>query len=533
LKISADLKNYKNGKRTFRCNSILILLCFLSQPFFGQQNSILIQSYFKDQLFNPLVTKGNQGSGMLPVFESEYDLNKAIRDSSKQFYILTNILFKKHLFEINGNNYQLSISPIADLSVGEDRKDTSGRKLFQNTRGIYIEGDLTPKFSFSTSIFENQARFSSYETSYYSSVGELYTNQSNGTYSMQNAVVSGAARTKPFKTDGFDYAYATGNICFRPVKSIILSAGNTSHFIGDGYRSLLLSDNSVPAPFFRGLFKISDKIEFNYLRMRLFNLIRRPVSSTVESYYESKAFSVNYVTYKPLKGLALSLFEGIVWSRGDSIVSKRVFPLYYSPVPGTALANLSSREMNYLLGLNASYLIKGKNRVYGQLAYANGHFNNPAVQLGVRMYGIANQRDLMLQLEYNHVPNGIYDNGNPRLNYSHYNLPLAAVKGCGYEEFIVRLNYEYQRFYINEKVVAYQLKNYVPGNWLPIYSSNGSIQGNTTLNQLEAGYRFNRKMNLCLFGSWQFRNDKSIDSPITNLLFIGLRTGITNHYNDF
>ena len=470
---------------------------------------------------------------MLPCFESEYDLNKVIRDSSKQYYTLTNILFKKHLFEIKGKNYNLNISPVADLALGKDKNDTSGRRLFQNTRGIYIDGDLTDKFSFSTSIFENQARFSSYETTFYSNVGELYPNQSNGTYSMQNAVIPGAARTKPFKTDGFDYAYATGNICFRPVKAILLSAGNSSHFIGDGYRSLLLSDNSVPAPFFRGVAKISDKIEFNYLRMRLFNLIRRPVSTTVESYYETKAFSVNYLTYKPIKGLALSLFEGIIWSRGDSIVSKHVHPLYYSPVPGTALANLSSREMNYLLGLNVSYLIQDKHRAYGQLAYGNGKFNLPAVQLGARFYGIAGQRDLMLQLEYNNVPAGFYENGNPRLTYSHYNLPMTTIRGSGYDEFVVRINYEYKRCYINEKVVVYQLKNYVPGNWLPVHTTATPLSGNISLNQLEAGYRFNRKMNLCVFGSWQIRNDQSLDSPVTNLLFIGFRTGIVNHYNDF
>ncbi len=489
--------------------------------------------FFKDNLFNPGICRTYHGSGFLPVMKSEYDLNKVIRDSSKQFYKLTNVLFKKHLFEIKGNNYSLNISPIVDFARGRDGNDTSDRRLFQNTRGIYIEGDLTSKFSFSTAIFENQARFSSYQSAFYSSVGELYTNQSAGTYSMQNAVIPGAARTKPFKVDGYDYAYATGNICYRPVKSVLLSFGNTSHFIGDGYRSLLLSDNSVPAPFFRGIVKLSEKFEFHYLRMRMFNLIRRPVSTSVESYYESKGFSVNYLTYKPLNDLTVSLFEGVIWSRGDSIHSKRVHPLFYSPVPGTALAVLSKREMNYLLGLNVSYLLVDKHRAYGQLAYANGKFNKPAVQMGVRFYGLLGRRDLMLQVEYNNVPAGMYENANPRLNYSHYNLPLTTVKGSGFEEWIIRLNYEWQRWYLNEKVVFYKLADYRDRNWMPVYQAVSPRNGNITLNQLEAGYRFNRKMNLCLFGSWQVRNDKTTKAPVTNLVFIGLRTDIVNHYNDF
>ncbi len=499
----------------------------------AQQNNVFIHSFFKDNLLNPGLSKSYNGTGFLPLNESEYDFNRVNRDSSKQFYPLTNILFRKHLFEIKGDKFNLNISPIADLMLGKDRNDSTEQTLFQNTRGVYIEGDLTTKFSFSTIISENQARFSSYETTFYSSVGELYTNQSSGTYTMQNAVIPGAARTKPFKISGFDYAYAAGNIIYRPVKSVMLSMGNTSHFIGDGYRSLLLSDNSVPAPFFRSIVKLSNKIEFNYLRMRLFNLIRRPVSTTVESYYETKGFSVNYITYKPINGLSLSLFEGAVWSRGDSIVSSKVHPLFFSPFPGTALALLSRSELNYQLGFNVSYTLLHKYRAYGQILCGNGRFKSPAVQLGARLYGLTNRRDLMLQIEYNHIPTGMYLNGNPHLSYSHYNLPLATVRGSGYDELIIRMNYDWNRFYINEKVVYYELADYTVGNWLPVNQTKTIVNGNISINQLELGYRFNRKMNLCLFGSWQFRKDKSMDAVVTNLVFLGLRTGIINHYNDF
>jgi hypothetical protein len=283
----------------------------------------------------------------------------------------------------------------------------------------------------------------------------------------------------------------------------------------------------------KGVFKLSEKFEFHYLRMRLFNLIRRPVSTSVESYYESKGFSVNYITYKPLKDFSVSLFEGIIWSRGDSINSKRVHPLFYSPIPGTPLAVLSKHEMNYLLGLNVSYVLIDKHRVYGQLAYANGKFNKPSVQMGVRLYGLFGRRDLMLQVEYNNVPSGMYQSANPRLNYSHYNLPLATIKGSGFEEWIIRLNYEWQRWYLTEKAVFYKLADYRDRNWLPVYQTASVLNGNITMNQLEAGYRFNRRMNLCLFGSWQMRKNKSVQTPVANLFFIGLRTGIVNHYKDF
>ncbi len=501
--------------------------------FFAQQNSILIHSFFKDRLLDNSDSNHYRGNGFLPAFESEYDLKKVIRDSSRQFYTLTNILFKKHLFELKGDNYFLTISPVADLTLGKDKTDTTNRQLFQNTRGIFIEGDLLKNFSFSTAICENQARFSSYETAYYSSIGELYPNQSTGTYSMQNAVIPGAARTKPFKNDGFDYAYAFGNINYRPHRSVILSAGNTSHFIGDGYRSLLLADNSVPSPFVRAVIKLSKKWEFNYLRMRLLNLIRRPVSSSVESYYESKSFSANYISFRPNNKFSISLFEGVIWSRGDSINSKRVHPLYYSPIPGTALAILSKAEMNYLLGINFNYSPFLGHRIYGQITATNCELSKLGFQIGYRRYSLFGQKNLQLQFEYNHVPKGMYQTENSRMNYSYYNLPMAAVKGSGFDELVIRLNHEWNRCYIDEKLVYYSLTKYMPNNLLPVNTINSPLSGNITINQIELGYRFNKKMNLTLFGNWQVRSEKTNNDTFNNLLFIGFRTGILNHYNDF
>lgn len=499
----------------------------------GQQNSYLLNSFFKDNLFNNSMDDSYIGTSFLPVFESEYNLSKTLRDSSVQYYDLTETLFKKHLFEAKGSNYYLTISPIVDLNIGKDRADTNERRLFQNTRGIFIEGDLFNNFSFSTSFYENQGRFSNYESAYYSSVGELYPNQTAGTYTTQNAVIPGSARTKPFKTDGFDYAYATGNIIYRPHQKILLSAGNTSHFVGDGYRSMLLSDNSIPAPFFRGNFQLSKKWHFNYLRMRLINLMRKPASTTVEAYYETKGYSSNYVTFQATKKLAVSLFEGIIWSKGDSILSKKVHPVYYNPLPFLASALLSSNEIYALHGLNISFAPFPSHRLYSQFAIGNLNSHQTAFQIGYRGYNFFGSKNFMIQLEYNNVTKGMYQSDNPRLNYSHYNLPLAHVKGNSFQEFILRSNYEKNRIYLDIKSVYYLLKDYSPLSLLSVSKDIPLESGPVFLQQVEVGYRFNKKMNLTIFGNWQYRTEMLSINQKANLLFIGIRTGINNHYNDF
>lgn len=513
----------------------LIIYVFLIVAFQSlcQQNSILLNSFYKDQLFNNSRTNAYLGSGFLPAMESEYNLTDIIRDSSKQYYDFSEILFKKHLIEVKGSNYYLTISPILDLRMGKDRIDTNERRLFQNTRGVFVEGDLYKNFSFSTAIYENQGRFSNYETAYYSSLGELYPNQTTGKYTTQNAVIPGGARTKPFKTDGFDYAYAVGNIIYKPHRSILLSAGNTSHFIGDGYRSLFLSDNSVPAPFIRGTFNFGKKLQFNYLRMRLMNLVRKPVSTTVEAYYETKAFSANYLTFTPTKKIAISLFEGIIWSKGDSIVSKTVHPLYYNPIPFVANLVLSEQEISSVIGINFSYLPFRSHRIYGQFGIGNLDFKKMGYQIGYRGYNYFGLKNFMLQVEFNSVAPGMYESLNSRLNYSHYNLPLAHVKGTNFQELVLRCNYEVNRVYLDLKSIYYSVKDFSSTALLPITKNQLTESGNIFLQQLELGYRFNKKMNLSIFGNWQYRSSMLTIDQKTSIISVGLRTGFNNHYSDF
>lgn len=509
------------------------IILFISLNVSAQQNSIFLHSFFKDQLFQPRDHAHYLGSSFLPVHESEYNLDAHIRDSSKQYYELTEILFKKHLLEASGKNYYLTISPIADLNIGKDFKDTLDRRIFQNTRGLIVEGDIYQKFSFSTAFYENQARFTQYETNYYSSIGELYPNQSNGTYTVQNAVIPGSARTKPFKVDGFDYGFAYGNLIYKPHPAILLTAGNSSQFIGDGHRSILLSDNSVPTPFFRGTFRISDKLEFNYSRMRLINLIRKPVSTTVEAYYETKAYSVNYLTFKPTDRMSISLFEGIMWSKGDSIISKRVHPLFYNPLPLIAEFTVDKQSLNNVLGINLSSLPFKNTRFYGQFAIGDLNVRKLAYQLGFRGYNYFGMKEFMIQLEFNAASSSMYLSENQRLNYSGYNLPLAHVKGNGFKELILRANYSHKRVYADLKSIFYSLNDFRSTAILPVKTNELEHNGSIFFQEIEIGYRFNTKVNLTTFASWKVRSVSFNTDQKLSLFSIGLRTGIINHYNDF
>lgn len=511
---------------------VSLLLC-LNGISFSQQNLSLLNHFYKDRYFLHAGKSELSIGSVFPFVESEFDLNKSLADSSKQYYELTQIVFKKHLLEFKGEDYYLTISPVADLSLGKDLADTNSRRLFQNTRGIFVEGDLLKNFSFSTAFYENQTRLSTYETSYYRSIGELYPNQSSGVYNTQNAVIPGAARTKPFKTDGFDYGYAQGNLVYKPHRTVALIAGNTPHFIGNGYRSILLSDNGVGSPFFRADVSFSKRWKFMYLRQRLLNLMRKPVSTTVESYYESKGMSVNYLTFQATKKIAVSLFESAIWSRGDSLTSFASNPLIYNPVPFIAPLAIGEDKLTSVIGLNLSALIGNKHHLYGQFALTNLDYEASALQLGYRGYSFFGLKDFMFQLEYNHVSKDMYSSSNRRLNYVHYNLPIAHPAANGFSEFVLRSNYEWKRIYADLKTIVYLLEGHSSVALLPVEKFAAQQSGTVLHNQLEMGYRFNRKMNLTIFGSLLLRSEMLDVFQKTSIFSLGLRTAINNHYNDF
>lgn len=512
---------------------ISIWLLAFSNLVHAQQQMQPLNSFYKDRIFEKGGGTQTAQQGFFPLNEGDFDLIPLINDSSKQYYDLTETLFRKYLFELKGKDWAMNITPIVDFSIGKELNDTIGRRLFQNSRGVKIDVNLFKNISFSTAFVENQARFSRYETAYYLNMGERYPS-TDSSYYAQNAVIPGATRTKYFKTDGFDYAYAFGSLSYLPHKKVRISAGNNQQFIGSGHRSLFLSDNSSHAPYFKIDYTISSKWRFTYHRSRLMNLLRRPFTGSAEAYYETKGYSVNYLSYSPIPSITLSLFDGSVWNRGDSLSSKNAHPLYYNPLPLLSGILLNGKnEVSSLSGLNLGIQLHAQHYLYAQLAINQFNTSRWAAQLGYRGYNYFGLSDLMFQIEFNTVPSRFYSAENPRLNLSHYNLPLAHPKGQGFTESLIRLSYEWKRIYLNVSGHYYRLTGYNSSSLLALYEDWKLESGSLVYIHSELGYRFNRKMNLCLFGSVTYREEEITQRNTSSIVTFGLRTGLFNHYKDF
>ncbi len=510
--------------------ALVIILLF--SPFFvlfGQQNFIPIHHFYRDRYFH----QSSSGStGLFPVSESKTNLWNKLKDSTVTYFDFEEVAYKKHLIEIKDTNCFLTVSPIFDMSVGRDLIQKDKRLLFQNTRGVFIEGDLKNNFSFGTSIFENQSRLSTYETNYVKSRGEFYPRPNNNGYTQDNAVIPGGARTKPFKGDGFDYGYAFGYIQYAPNKNLRISTGNNHQFIGAGYRSILYSDNSVAAPYLRLDYQIHKKWHFQTIRSRGMNLIRKRRKTTVEAYYQPKGISLNYLTFQPNEKMSFSLFEGSSWRMGDSLNTRSANPLFWNPLPFVA-SFLKDSVAFSIQGINWQIQTIPNAVLYGQLAIQSFDFQQKALQFGLRYYLAKGKLFTHHQVEFNHASSGMYEAYTDWRNYSHNNLPMAHIKGNGFSELVLRSNGEWNRIYYDAKFIQYWLRNHSNKHLLPLQINEVFANHQISHYTLELGYRLNKKMNVNFFVLAMYRKTSLENAKANGIVQIGMRTGIQNRNNDY
>lgn len=488
-----------------------ILVLYTAFSVHGQIESLAGHVYFRDQIQKP----GFKIEGVH--WHLTKDSTKvSFRDKLKKHFM------DAYLFQVHEENVNLYISPVVNFQSGTNWLDEDGATLYQNTRGIYVKGTLLKNFSFATTFVENQARFSDYENSFISNHGEFYPNAST---IQQNGVVPGGGRTKPFKEGGYDYAYAIGTFLYKPVENIEIHAGNAPTFVGSGYRSLILSDNSYQAPSIDVKYTFLKKWSYGIRRTRCFNLIRKTAFSTVEGYYQPKAYSRHYLNYRINQNITLGFSENSNWSMGDT-ATKRPNAFYYAPVP---FLGLTQSENHTIYGFDAFEVVGQKTRFYQQFVLSGFNPAKMGFQIGVRFYDLL--PNSMLQIEYNKVGGELYAANTPNMSYTHYNLPLAHPKGQGFDELVIRANVSIKRVYGESKTVCYWLKNYNERHLLPMDNESPPIDDLIIHQQFELGYRINPKINFCFFGRAVLRVS---DIDITQMLIhIGLSTNLFNSYNDY
>lgn len=476
------------------------------------------------------------------------NLDSAILPGAKNIYHYQSYAMRKIFSEsfllLDSTNFYLAADPLFNFQYGKNFDYVND--YYQNTRGVLIRGKIFKKVYFQSSFYENQARFIDYVDKYIRHYG----------------VAPGEILVKDFKGGAFDYGVAYGLISFSPNQHFNFQFGTDKNFIGDGYRSLLLSDAGFEYPFL--------KITTNYGILQYTNILtsfqninRDSVISAPYTWYhgfQKKAGTFNYLSLNIKNRLEIGLFEGIIWQSGYDKNFKFDLNHYNPIILVNTIRNSFSNDYNTVLGLNLKYKITNTINVYGQLSvddidfktiFSGGEKNKYGYQFGVKYFDIGGIKNFNTQIEYNQVQPYTYSFKDPLQSYTHYNQPLAHPLGANFREFVSFLNYRYKRFYFAAQFNYSQTGlDTLNSDWgQNIFKSeslaeNGYDSQNNQLLQgvkteilygnISCSYVFNPKTNLCFtVGATLRKLNNEFSNTNSNYFYLGISTSLLNQYYDF
>jgi hypothetical protein len=496
-------------------------------------------------------------TGMKPIAESK---NMRLHDfvqlnstwGQKQFaYLFADWTWVKRklkyesFFAARDKQVNLEINPLINFELGRDVGRNDAVAMYKNTRGFMANVHITPKLSFSTSFYENQMRVQTYLMTKANQLGPTHPNAA-GNYVVDNGYANffGQGRTKPFHSGGYDFSMATGYVSFKPINNVRVQFGTDKLFIGYGYRSLLLSDNSFSYPFLKtsvDFFK--GRLNYTMVYASLMSLRRLPVYTTPEATFERKALTVNYWSYIVNKKLEIGFMEATVWQRMANFAQKSFDYSLLNPVPlvNTARFGLDSTN-NVLLGFQGRYRVNKKIMTYGQymLDGFDKHFKT-GLQLGAIWFEPLGFKNWSTRFEYNMVTRYAYTQRVTLQNYGHYNLPLAHPWGAGFNEFIWFLNWRRSDFFAEMKWIYgfFRMQNGREyGKDIFLSDSAPEVVTTAVTSQIvyadfRLGYVINPITNLRVqvgFTNYYRFDGKARNN--SNYLYVGVSTSLTNLYLD-
>lgn len=332
-----------------------------------------------------------------------------------------------NLYETHSKDFDLVLNPM--VNSGLSKETNNDQNLFYNTRGISVRGKIANRIGFAASATDNQERYPSYVQEWMN----------------ERQAVPGEGYWLGFKAPGgVDYFGARGYITFGVTKYIDVAFGYDKNFIGNGQRSLFLSDFANSNLFL----KLNTRIwRFNY--QNLFTELHTSYQRVGGDNLLSKKYAaMHHLDINVTPWLNVGLFEGVVFGRKDKFEFSYLVPVIFLRA---AERNVGSPD-NAMIGLDFKANVAKTAQVYGQLLLdefklsevtgGKGWWaNKTGYQLGAKYIDAFKIKNLDLQLEWNRVRPFTYSHRDSISDYSHYNQPLAHPLMANFNEWMGVLRY--------------------------------------------------------------------------------------------
>jgi len=362
-----------------------------------------------------------------------------------------------NLFEVNQPDFSMVINPVFQFVGGKEASNS--KAIFLNSRGISVRGLINKRIGFYSYLTENQE------------VAPLYVQR----WESANHAVPGQGRYKELGDGGKDYFDARGGVTFSDRKYIDFQVGYDKMFLGNGYRSLFLSDFSNSYLYANLNLRIW-KLNYTLRMMELTNQFIPPAKDTITP---TKYMVMHYVSFNLPKWLNIGLFEAIVFARKEKFDLNYANPaVFLRPIE----LNRGSAD-NAFVGLDFKANVLKRAQLYGQVNFDEFYIkelrkgsgwwaNKFAAQFGLKYIDVLKIRNLDFQSEINFIRPFTYSHSDTINNYSNYNQPLAHPLNANVLEWINMVRYQpKERWYVEGKLIS----------WLQGTDVKGENYGNNIL----------------------------------------------------
>ena len=344
------------------------------------------------------------------------------------------------------------------------------------------------------------------------------------------------------------YTDIRARVCYSPNRIFNFQAGLDKNFIGEGSRSLFLSDYGKAYPF--------GMIRTKYWRVE-YNILYQFYQEETNKGRLNKNGATHYISFNAAKWLNFGIFETVIFLPKDSMLNRGYDAEYLNPV-------IFYRPQEYAMGssdnvlLGASFSARWRNNtLYGQFlldefflseikAKSGWWANKYGGQLGIK--GRFKKRDVPLfyRIEYNALRPYTYAHLNSGQNYGNGGSTLAHPLGANFMEILGEIKAQKGKW--NAKLfVSYFLQGldkdgfsygsdiYQPYTNRPYEYGHYVGQGrrdNGFRALFHLGYCLHKQTNLHVFLENQLRYDTAFEK-YTYIGALGIRSQLWNDYRNY
>jgi hypothetical protein len=361
-----------------------------------------------------------------------------------------------HFLSIKIPHFAASVNPAIQIKLGgslTDEKSSKDKFKYLTSKGFEVRGQVDDIFGFYALFLSEQGTFPNYINDYIK----------------QTRTPPGAGYWKDYKKNGYDYFLAKGYVTITPSKHFHIQFGYDNNFIGDGIRSMFLSDFGANYMFL----KLNTNVwKINY--QNIFAELTKFYPRGGDGLLTKKYMAAHHLSMNITKNVNVGFFESVMFRRENNFEFQYLNPIIFYRSIEQALGSPD----NALLGFDFKINIPKHVQIYGQLLLDEFNFskefsgtpgksklygithpkrwwgNKFGAQLGIKYIDAFGVDHLDLQLEGNVARPYTYTHYDTVTSWTHYNQALAHPLGANFTELIFQAKYQpMQKLFLSSRFV--------------------------------------------------------------------------------